>query len=247
MILKFGGFAFPLGTTEVTITRKDVKSESQQEWAEEVRWNIRYHIQNQAATNSAAMAAIRTKLVQLENAFATGGKNLILYEPNGSTPTFHKLLDSDCIGGTQILERPSFPEGKTVEGLTQRTVTMVVGGLRRLPGGSPTLKAFQEHLDFAPSGTEYGHLRPKFGIAVKQQLKTYGLYRVSQKGQAIGFDDYPKIPDPIWPAALKFTEPLKSPGSPRRIGSDYIEYPLSWEWMYESAYPLNGQPNKWGL
>lgn len=245
MILKAGSFAFPLGTVELSITRRDRKTAALQDWAEEVTWNVKYRPLSQLADSSAAMAAIKTKLDALENALSGSIGNLILYQPNGSTKTHHQLLTSQCIGGIRLIERPSYPEGRNVEGVTMRTVSMTFQGLRVLPNSTAQVQSFEESLDFEPNGTAYGHLEPKFGYPVKQELKKRMVYRAVQRGSCVGIYQRPEPPPAIFPSALKFTKPRVTKGSPERQGDNYINWPIAWEYVYESAYPLSGSPNVW--
>lgn len=246
MILKVGAFAFPMGSVELTIARRDRKTDTGQDFAEEVTWNVRYTPMTQEGDASTAMAAIKSKLDALESALSGSIGNLVLYQPNGSTKTHHQLLANQCLGGIQMLERPSYPEGRNVEGVTMRTVTMVFRGLRKLPNATALVQSFEETLDFEPSGTVYGHLEPKFGFPIKQELKRRTTYRATQRGQCVGIYQRPDPPPAIWPNALKYTNPRTTLGSPeRQPDGTYLNYPLAWEYVYESAYPLSGVPNPW--
>ena len=247
MTLKWGSFSFPLASCEVQIARKRMLTEAQTQWAEENLYTIRGKFQTQETVAATAIAALKAKVDAMETAFAQDGKDLILFF--GSTRTHVQLKNADCIGGTVVAEPPNFPEGSGVQLLTMRDFTIVVRGLKRVSNAAmkTDIKSFEETLAFAPAGRKMGHLETKVGLPVRQILRRAQTYRASQRGSAVGLFEYPVIPDPVWPNALVNFRPLLTKGSPRRIGDDLIDFPIAWEYQYESAFVLNGNPHQWGV
>ena len=136
----------------------------------------------------------------------------------------------------------SFPEGVGAEGITYRNYSLAVEGL--LLTGDGTLLSFVETLSFSGGGPTYGHIETLTGLPVKQQLRNYTVYRVTQQGQAVGISGYPSVPGPLWPAAL-MRGGSSERRSPRRIGNSYTEYPITWQYEFEAAFPLYGNPTRW--
>lgn len=248
MILKWGSYAFPLGCCELQVQSRRMKTAAETDWAEEHIWTINGLFQTQAPVAATAIAAIKAKLDAMRDAFQTDAKDLILYEADGATRTHHQLLTAKCIGGTQVME-VNFPDGKGVELLNMRHFTIVVRGLKATPLSAlrTGIKSFEETLEFAPAGRRIGHLETKIGRPVAQELRRYTTYRAVQRGSAVGLYMRPSIPAAIWPQALVHAQPLVTKGTPKRLGDDYIDWPVAWEYSYESAFVLTGNPNVWGV
>jgi hypothetical protein len=148
-----------------------------------------------------------------------------------------------------------FPDGKGAQAVTYRIVTFAIGATFPLADSAlePTcggLEMFREDLSFSGGGTQYGHVETLIGLPQKQKKRVYSTFEAVQRGSlvklysaATKFD----IPDPIWPQHLVSTQPIYTIGHPERIGNSFLKYPLSWEWRYESALPMTGRANVWGV
>ena len=240
MILQWGNYNFGLNSAEVMIDRSDQLDEAQNAWAYEERWKVRVFLDNPTAS-AVTMAA---NLARLEQAFSSNGKDLKLLLANG-TPSHHVLLNSQTIGGTRITKRPSYPEGKGYQYGTFRTVDFEVAALVPVSNRS-SLTSFIETLSTEGGGPRYGHLEPLTGSPIKQLLKRNTIWRAVQQGSAVGRDGWPQPPAPLWPDALVDPQGFGiQKQSPSRIGDSWVNYQVSWTYLFEAASRRIGNPNFW--
>ena len=243
MFLKYGTFTHPLGEAAVTITRRPVETDARTRYAVLERWDIQGMISNP----SGSPAAMTVLLSALESAYSVDGRDIALFLPDNSTPSQHGISSSTTIGGTYIVAPVAYPQGGGVEYVTVRHFTVSIEALR--PTATPTgLLSFSESITQTGGGPRFGHLEPLAGPPVKQLLKQRTIYRATQSGQALGLYSYPHVPAAIWPAHL-LELPDISFGSPRRTGYggavNFTEFPVQWDYKFESAQPLLGAPHLW--
>jgi hypothetical protein len=237
MYLKYGSYSHNTGECDINISRKSEYNDAMNRWAIRERWQI-----NGLLTNPTGdLSTMQTLTGSLITAYGTEGLDLTFHLPDDSV-TQHALYTANCLGGTKVIKPVSFPTGEGTEAITYRTYTVVVEGLILV--GSETLKSFSETLTFSGGGPAYGHLECMIGLPVKQKLRNYTIYRVTQSGEAVGILAYPAVPGPIWPPAL-IKAPRIQRKSPRKYGSSYIDYPTTWSYEFESSAVLVGNPNVW--
>jgi len=236
MYLKYGNYTHPLGEAGIVITKEVIENEANEPYAVRERWNISGMVIGTSASN------IRTQLAALDTAYSANGKNLSLLMPD-KTESTHRMISSSCTGGVRVIQRPSFPNGGGAEHVTKREYTIVLEGIVQL-SASQSILSFEEVLSFSGGGPVYGHLQPLEGTPIKQLRKQSAPYRATQEGQAVGLYRYPVVPSAIWPGDLT-EKPRVRRYSPRKKGSDYYEYKISWAYEFEAAYPLIGNPHGW--
>lgn len=237
MYLKYGSYQHESGECQLAIDRRAVFNDRMIAWAIRERWTITGILQNQTGV----LSTMQTSIASLKTAYDTDGLDLTLHLDDDSE-TQHKIATADCLGGTKVIQRPSFPTNREAEGVNYTTYTVIVEGLVKIVG--ETLRSFHEFLTFTGGGPRYGHIETLIGLPVKQKPRNYTIYRVEQAGEAVGLYAYPTPPDPIWPAALVEAGRVKR-RSPKRTGSEYYDYPVSWRYAFEAAGALLGQPTKW--
>lgn len=244
MYIRYGTYRHYNEEVEVTINRVPEVNDAGVQWAYTERWTLRGRLPlPRNRTNSYGLTPL---IQQLEAAYSVDGKDLVLLMPDGATPSAHTLLNKNTLGGTRIAQPISFPDGKGANYVNARTYEVVIEGLVPITSGlSSYLVSFTETLEFSGGGPEFGHLRPRIGLPVKQLLTESLPYRVIQFGSAVGMYGYPTIPSSLWPFAL-LRYPVISRGSPKRMGNDYWKYPVSWRYEHEHYRRLYGTPNKWG-
>lgn len=236
MYVQYGSFRFNLGEPSVSITRDVERDATDSIYATRERWDITGLITQDGPSS------IKTRIAQIEAAFAEDGQDLKLVMPDGTTDSNHVLKSADCLGGTKVIRRPSFPKGDRTEHVTTRTFSIVVEGLV-LASSDHVLLRFEEQIAFAGGGPEYGHLVTRTGLPVKQLLTRHTPYRATQIGRALGLWRYPDVPSPVWPAArIRAGDVIKQ--SPRRSAGSYYEYEISWRYEFESALPLVGSVHR---
>jgi len=237
MYLKYGSYAHATGECQISINKQTEFNEAKEPWAIRERWDIQGLVTN--ATGN--LASMKTSVDALVSAYSVHGYDLVLYTPS-NTATSHALYSDDCIGGTVVVQPVSFPSGEGAEGITYRNYTVSVEGLVRTSSGH--LLSFTESLSFSGGGPVYGHIQTLRGLPVKQLLRQNSVFRATQQGSAVGISTYPIIPSPVWPSAQIGTG-QEERGSPKRFNYNYSEYPISWRYEFESAYPLLGNPTRW--
>lgn len=242
MQLYYGNYGHALGVPAITISREVVNDAGERPYIERERWQINGLLPNPDGSATTLKAAID----ELVAAYSVNGYNLILYMPDGSTPSSHALYSSSCFGGTRVVQRPSFPTGTGPEGVTYRNFSLAVeGDISLISPGTSYTTSFTETLEFNGGGFLDGHLEPLVGQPIKQRRKQNTTYRATQQGEAVGLFGYPPVPPPIWPAALTQPNPKFTLSSPRRRQGTFVDYRINWLYEYESARPIIGTPNTW--
>jgi len=246
MYVKYGDYTHQAGSPAVTIERENVHTEAGSLWLTRERWTI----QGMIANPSGVAADMSTAIAALENAYRSGGQDLKLLMPDGSTSSEHVLLNANCLGGTRVTKPPSYPKGDGPEYVTLRHFTVTVEG--DIPATSRTdLLSWVETISFSGGGPRYGYVETLVGLPQKQKLRQATIYKAVQSGRAVGIANYPTIPQPMWAADQVDARDVQY-DSPRRrgfsSGSDtWTEWGVSWTYRFESAYPMiapNG-PNRW--
>ena len=243
VILAWGAFRFLQGEIATDITHPRQFDDANNAWAELRTWQINGRLNNPTGS----LATMTKRIRAMEAAFALDNQDLILYAPTGER-TAHALLNADCIGGTKVTVAPSYPDSQGAQYVTYRDFTVTVQGLVPIAGDRSPLKSFQESIQFSGGGPLTHHLEPLVGAPIKQLGKQQTVYRAVQSGSAVGILARPNllaIAPPIWPG--QEVRPLRTitPGTPKRQGNTFIDWPISWQYTFEAATELVGEPNLW--
>lgn len=237
MVLAYGAYRHPEGTVAPTIERATKYSNGMQPEATIETWTIDGTLYGNGA------AAIDSLLSQLIGAYNVLGQDLIWYREDGVTPSQHVLRASDTIDGQlRIKVLPSFPEGRGVEYVNKRKYKIVVEAELPLPAAGFIYHDYKEKLSFTGGGPVYGWVQCAVGAPEYQTWRQQSTYTVVQSGHAIGYLGVPPVPDPIWPAYERTHLRRGDEESPKKVGNGYTEYPVWWEYHFESDVPLIGQP-----
>jgi len=251
MILKYGNYAHALGTVRVTVDNERLENDAEMVWGWKQTWNIQGMLTSQQATESAARAEIKTKMAAMANAYVRDGKDVVLLQPDGVTKSHHWLRNADTLYGVKVEKFPSYNDPGPGELVTIARFEIVLSGIIRNLAARSGLKSFQETLQFQPGGAKRGLQETLIGLPDEQLLRRHQIWKVTQQGSAVGLFARPNIPPPLWPSQQTDAVPLVTLGNPRRISTDtgdtWMDWPISWQYQYESAYRLSGQPHVWGL
>jgi hypothetical protein len=187
------------------------------------------------------------ELIEDIEAFYRGSQNIFALLYDDHTMTAHAYGDGTPIptfGNIRVTKPPSYMRYQNGEHVSYRTGTVELEAVLRLIPDDPFhVLEFSESIDLEGGGPVFGHLQPNEGLAVKQRLRTNELWRGTQSGRIVHLRDYGSIPRPIWPGALVGRPKLRAE-TPRRVGTEYIGFPTSYTYTYESATPLNGEPTR---
>lgn len=239
MYLQYGNYTHQIGEAAVSFLILPRLNEFGEVYLHTHRWTIQGLLLGSSAT------ALDTAWNALKDAYSTGGKTITLFHDDG-TASCRRLRSQDCIGGTRIIDGPSsqFEPGTHTTFLPYQITVEGDVEVQDL-----ILLSFREELTIEGGGPSFVHLEPLVGPPVKQQVKTNTTYRVIQEGEAVGFKKYPNAPPPVLGAANLMRAPRIKLSSPRRSSSsgnpEYTEFPITWQYTFESAVPIPALPNKW--
>ena len=242
MLLKWGNYSYSLYAAGLTISSVAELNDAQEPVRYVDRIRVTTHLKNPGTTRAQMNSAVQA----FKSAHRASGYNLILYQPDGTTPTTHAWYSNACLGGVRVVGQPSFPEYEGAEAINYRTITVEFEAIQAIPGRRSNLRSFNESLRFSGGGPRIGFLEPLNGPPIKQQLKAATLFMVTQQGQAVGLIDYPSLPPPIWPQAL-LEAPDIGDGGCQRVGNDFSDFAISWLYRFGSASPLVGRATRWAI
>lgn len=243
MILKYGAYSHANNEASVIVRKTPKFNEGGFAVAMLERWEIAGFLQ--AANQTALTAAIDS----LSAAYAIQGQDLALYLDDGATRTSHAIASAATIGGTRVVQAPSFPQGAGAEYSTFRSYAIAVEA--EIPTVGPqTLLFFEESLVFSGGGPRFVFLQTLNGFPQKQQVAQTTPHQAQQSGRAVGYGAYPFPPAPIWPAAEHRDRRRIDYKTPNRQGTtgaqvSFVEYEVSWAYAFEEATPLSGIPTVW--
>jgi len=180
-------------------------------------------------------AGLSVKIAALEAAYGINGLDLVM----GGTA--HSLISSQCIGGTRVTEL-SYPVGDGAEYVTFRSYRITVEGDLAVTNTTTLLTEFTETITLSGGGPKWVMLTPANGPPQRQQTRGQTPYVARQSGSAIGFGQYPAVPDPIWPSAEHRERRQVTRGSPKVTAGAAQYYPVQWSYEFESATSLIGNP-----
>jgi hypothetical protein len=248
MILVYGNMQRPNGEVGVSITRKALKDSAQRYWAHEETWVIDGMITTHVSPESSAISYIRQQCAMVESMFAVEERDLGLRLASGGW-SHHRIQNATTVGGVRIVDPVSYPESNGTEGVTHRKYRVTLMAIR--PTVTTQLMqdmvlSFEETCQYEGGGARDIYVETLTGRPQRQRARQNTVYRVTQKGSAVGLHSRPPVPPPIWPSSRIAERPVVTMGHPRRVGSSLIEWPITWQYVFESSSPLIGYPNEWG-
>lgn len=181
-------------------------------------------------------ATAPTVIAAIEAVLKTQDRDLIFTYPDG-TPTGKGVATSSTLTGVRCTrmawsDRPGAQHwthlsyAATFEWETVLSSVLAVNPERFLVD-------FSEDVSVRGGGA-YNVKRNPFNAApvVQTTLLEQG-YTAVQEGRAVGLGRYPTPPPPQWSlAAYSNGEPVVTRGHPRRAYNSYIEYPVSWRYVF---------------
>lgn len=242
MYLRYGSYTHALAEARVSINCEAMRNQAGVYYARKERWDI------QGRLTGADAAALTTAIAALKAAYEIGGYDLTLLLPDGVTASDHQLLTASCKGGTKIAMPVSFPEGSGAEYSTFRNYSVAVEGEIPLLDGQNPIVEWKETLAFVGTGgPRFVVIETRNGMPQMQQVSQRTPVRVVQSGRAVGYNQWPFPPRPIWPGYED--GPQRSPqlGSPELTGEGtsrgFHNYEISWSYSFISPIPLTGFPH----
>ncbi len=237
MYLKWGDYTHPLGEPQIAITRQPILAESGIPVAHRVVWDI------QGKLLGTDQADLDHKIAAMQAAYDKQNQDLVLLRSDGETDSQHTLRRADTRGGTWVVAGPSFPEGGGAQYATMRTFQIQIEAEVPVINPHTTFMSFEESLRLSGGGPLFSHVETAFGFPVRQQLRANTTFRATQSGSAIGYRNYPPVPGPLFGFASLVREPVITRTSPQRVGTSQHNFRVTWQYEFESAFPLSGLPH----
>lgn len=201
---------------------------------------IRHTYQLRGVLQAASQAALTTALRALESAYESGPGNCGMYLDDGTTVTAHYLDNRTAAGGVKCLGIV-YPEGPG-EYTTYRTYEITLEA--DYQEADNALRDFSENVTFEGSGgPRKVTIETLDGYVVEQIVSQRTPYRAIQSGSSMYYGAYPSAPAPIWPSAEMVDQRRITPISPQIEGRNRTVYGIQWQYVFQSATPLAGQPN----
>ncbi len=245
MILALGSYRYQPFGAGIIIQRQTEFNESDEPFQTRSQINVMTRLLNTARNPTRDTMNALVEAFEAAHDPADTSKDLVLYQPDGTTETAHAWYADDCIGGVRIVGGPSYPEYAGAEGINYRTIQVQFEAIKQLLDEQNALRDFTETITVSGGGPVFGHLQPKRGRAIKQELSEFSVCRATQRGSAVGIYQYPFPPDPIWPDAMVNPPGEVTYSSARRSGEDLTDFMVSWSYEYEHNDRLGGRPNQW--
>lgn len=247
MFLQYGAHKHAPGECNISIDRNAIENDAKVPVAIMETWTIQGLLTSQVGSGD-----IDTQIAALSAAYSQEGQDLVLYLPDGATPSSTVLMNASTLGGTRVTQRPSFPGGRPAERIGFCSYTIKVEAELPIVSGK-TLMNYHESLKFRGGVPVIGWLEPAVGLPVQQTWKQFSTFKATQEGNATGYDFLPAIGFdlgiPIWPAAMLPDKAELNYESPDRQGDvnnlAYKNYKCSWHYEFESLTPLLGIPTPW--
>lgn len=244
MILTYRGHRTRVQEVGLTISVDALRTQAQVIWGYKETWRINGLMTSQVQSPTLSSADIRSRINVLEMAYSVDGGDAKLLYPDGVTVA-RALFSAGSLGGVKVIQPPCYPDPKGVELLTKRAYTIVLEAVYPVPGSGAALESFQETFTPEKSGGKFVMVETLMGPAVKQRTRNKQKYRAVQSGSAVGKFQYPTIPPPLFPNDLVngYNPPVY--GQPKRVLNSWIDWPVSWNYEFESDRPLISAPHIW--
>lgn len=248
MQAKYNTFTFPEGRWSIVKTIQSNENDARQELT------VTHRVEIDGRLQATSAAGIEAQYSLLTAAYNTNNFDFIVYLPTGAVSDRLSLLKEGAIGGVRVTQKPSIGPLENGQYVTYLPVKITLEA-EYVSANAPTvmLSAFEETLSFEGGGPIYDWYRPIKGYPSKGVVAQADTYRAIQSGRAVGYLDYPRLgtisgaPAPIFGIANLNRNPRVSRGNAEKRGSTYINFPVTWEYSFESASPLFGSPNAWPI
>ncbi len=234
MYIRYGDFDHDIGEAAVVITRQRLVNAHGLDHAERVTWDIQGILHSDPALGQTGLTG---KISALMAAYRYDGGDLYLLTDEG-TLTAHALLSGGALGGTRIIQPPSFPVGSGVEYASRRTYRIVLEADYR---SDHVLLEWTETISWTGAlGPEWIYLPLMTEPPQRQQVAAFTTFKATQAGRAAGNGAFVFPPGPIWPAAEHQTR--RKLGKSVRPDNSGIR-DTTWQYEFEHIGSLRGVPH----
>jgi hypothetical protein len=242
IVVRYGNYTHAAGEVEYQIQKQAILNDLGEPVGEKVTVGMDGLLMGTSTSD------MDSKVQSLRAAYLKDNQNWRVIA--GSTVLDVSVDAEDTLNGIHVTQPPSFPSNKNAAYVTTLPYRIQLQWEQAVTDQLYALKSFTESLSFSGGGPRYGHIETAVELPEKQLLRRNTIYRVVQQGQAVGMYRQPLLPLPLFPGAL-VSAPDTTLGSGRALGPlDRLrtsEIPITWKYTFESATPLAGRPNVWGV
>jgi hypothetical protein len=180
--------------------------------------------------------------IALRTELSKGGKDFVLLTDTGQVSSA-AILNSQTASGTRVVSI-STPEAQGAEFVTRRTIAFVVTAEYHVANSDRAVLTWSESVSILGNGGPARRWRfPVNAPGIRQTVTPSSLVRATQQGHGVGYRVPPRKPLPIWPDYQVNEAALGTIETPKFIGNDYVNYPVSWSYQFEHGDgPLVGTP-----
>jgi len=241
--LTYNGYTHEAGEAVISVSRQSLLTAAETVYAETVQIAISGTIIRDG------VSAIDTRIAALAAAYASDGGDFAMIDSTAGSLS-PSLTSAETLGGIRVMRRPSLPDMKNAAYVTFLNYQILLEAVVVKSSAWTLLRSFREEIQFSGGGPVYGCLQTRVGLPQRQLLAQHAIYRAVQSGSAVGLYSVPTIPSPYWPAWLvSLPETRYAGGHPvGAYGSvSYMDFGVSWRYVYESPVPMIGSPASWGV
>lgn len=242
MQLFWGNDGFPINEAACTLSTNPIKA-----FNRSIRNALSMSVRATILGNG--QAELTTNEVYIRNALSQPFRDLVLKQDSGSH-SGTRLINITSITGVEIVDGPHFRETMSPEYVNQRTLEFTAVAEYVVPGMERAVIAFEETVSVQGDGSPmYVWRWPVDARGFPQPSSPTSLIVTTQSGRAVGHLAYPRIPPPMFGKRLRegvFRGDKSSAdeGSPQLHGRSWINYPISWRYIWESTVPIIGHPSR---
>lgn len=236
MYVQYGSYQFASNTVVVQFTQR--RNYTDRNAVQSI--TKRLTLDGVLLPSTATQAQIKSDVGGLEDAFSKNGKDLGLYHDDG-TKSHHFLDSSASLSGTKVIS-VDYPRGDGTEYATQRRFRIVVEA--EFPQAGDLLLNWSETVNFqGDTGPRWVSIELQNGPPQFQTVAQRTSQIVTQSGNALGLYSYPSIPSPLFGGIEHGERRRRQFGSPTNNGVQFVNWPVSWSYTFESTKALFALPN----
>lgn len=228
--LRYGSYAHDFGEVSVVIERS-TEYAARGVYKRVETWSIEGRKVGSSASD------LTTKLTAMEAAYAFNSRDVLLIDENGGQ-TVHRIASAATLGGVQVVQPPSYPDGSGAQYATFRDYTIVLRAEFLITTGVIAgVVEYQESVSLSGGGPVRVVLELDEGDPVEQIVRDRTAYQATQSGSLRSLIANPTPPKPLWPDKLQ-GNPRIVRGTPDETNGVAVVFPLSWSYEFLSATPL---------
>ena len=151
-------------------------------------------------------ADITAKIIALETAYGTNGRDFTVFLPDGVTPSAHSIVSAEAVDGTRVID-VAFPIEQGGEYTTYRSYRIILEAdvLFGINNGTSNLIQSQFSLQYIGTGGPRRIWRePRQGQPIRQQVSDNTTIRAIQAGSSVGQTGFEPFPQPFFPSSEHF-------------------------------------------